>query len=142
VAASGAPHRTLRIILYAISALEALAGVALLFASPWLLSFARSMPALGASDLLLFLLKGIGIVALVLAYLFCVAARDPVRYVAIVDALIFLCIGAAVLEVYGVAAMHIDRYYPNVYVLSRAALQLILAVVLYVLRPKAPRASD
>jgi hypothetical protein len=136
-------HRTLSYVLYAISAIEGLAGLVLIFASGWVMTIVPIGATLYIPGFILALLKALGIVALALGYLLCVAARDPVRYVAIIDAFIFLAVAAAVLEFYGIAALQLGTYYPLGYIVARAILQLILAVALFALRPKeAPKASS
>lgn len=129
----------LRILLYVISAIEGIAGIALLFATGWVLSFAPQMLAFPYTAFVVALVKGIGILALALGYLLCVTARDPVRYVAIIDALTFILVAAAALNVYAVTSLHLGAFYPAMYLIVRAAIQLVLAIALIVLRPKAVR---
>jgi hypothetical protein len=131
------PHRALRILLFVISGIEAVAGILLLFAPGWVLSLAAANLALPNSGFVLALLKAIGIIAIALAYLLCAAARDPVRYIAVIDALTFLLLASAALNFYAVAALHIGPFYPAPYLISRAIVQLAIAVVIIALRPKA-----
>ena len=135
-------HHALRMLLYVLSAIEGIAGVALLFATGWVLSFAPKMLALPYTAFVVALVKGIGILALALGYLFCVAARDPVRYVAIIDTLIFVLISAAALNVYAVVSLHLGALYPSPYLIVRAALQVAVAIMLLALRPKHVRSVD
>jgi hypothetical protein len=130
-------HRGLTSLLYVLSVIEALAGLALLFASNWVLSL-LVIPGGTAAEggLVLLLTKGIGIVALAFGYLMCVAARSPVRYIAIIDTLIFLLVAAAALNIYGIAALGLGALYPASYLIVRAIVEFVLAVVLVVLRPK------
>jgi hypothetical protein len=131
------PYRALRILLFLISAIEGIAGAVLIFGSSWVMSITSTPFLLAGTGFVFALLKGIGIIMLALGYLSCVAARDPVRYAAIIDTLIFLLVAAAVLNLYAVAALHIGAYYPGPYLVVRAILQLALAAVILVLRPKA-----
>lgn len=131
-----ASHQTLRVLLYAVAAIEGIVGVVLLLATGWVLSFTSTVFTLPYAPFVIALLKGIGIVVLALGYLLCVTARDPVRYVAVIDALVFILVAAAALNVYGVVALHLGAFYPASYLIVRAAFQLVLALALVALRPK------
>ena len=122
----------LRVILYAISALEGIAGIVLIFATGWVLSLTGS----GLSGLGPYLLKGFGIIAIAFGYLLCVAARRPARYVAVIDTLIFVAFAAAALNVYALVALGAAGYFPTSYLLSRSAVQIAVGVALLVLRPR------
>lgn len=135
-------HQTLKVLLFIIAGVEGVAGIALLFATGWVLSFAPHMLAGPFSAFLVALVKGTGILALAIGYLLCVAARDPVRYVAILDALIFILLAAAALNVYGVFSLHLGAFYPAPYLLGRGATQLFLAIVLFSLRPREVRSTQ
>ena len=131
------PRRALVILLFVLSALEGIVGLVLVFATNWLLGFSPGgLPPPPNNDFVYVLLKGVGIVAIALGYLFCVAARDPVRYVAVIDALIFMCVAAAALEIYSVTSLNIGAYYPGPYLMFRAAIQLVTAALLVLWRPK------
>ncbi|HLI94623.1 MAG TPA: hypothetical protein VKT72_00895 [Candidatus Baltobacteraceae bacterium] len=130
-------HQTLRIVLYALSVIEGIAGVVLLFATGWVLSFAPQLLALSSTGFVVLLLKGIGIISLGLGYLACAAARDPVRYVAVIDATVFILIAAAAENFYAVVALHLGSLYPTPYLLVRGIIQLALALTLLAMRPKA-----
>ena len=135
-------HRALRILLFVLSAIEALAGIVMLFATGWVLSLApANLPLhLSNSGFVLALLKAIGIIAIAFGYLFCAAARDPVRYIAVIDTLAFILVAAAALNLYAAAALHSGLFYPVPYLIARAIVQLILAVIVIMLRPKPQRA--
>jgi hypothetical protein len=130
------PYRTLSFLLFAFSAIAGLAGLVLIFATNFVLSLTPSNLILANAGLLLLLIKGIGIIAIALGYLSFVTARDPVRYAAVVDALIFTLAAAAILNVYGVIALHLGDLYPAPYLIGRATVQLIFAIVLVLLRPR------
>lgn len=130
------PHQTLRVLLFIIAGLEGVAGVALLFATGWVLSFEPRLLLGPFSAFLVALLKGTGILALAIGYLLCVTARDPVRYVAIVDALTFILAAAAALNFYAVFSLHLGAFYPASYLLVRGVIQLFTAVALFALRPR------
>ena len=70
-------------------------------------------------------------------YLLCAAARDPVRYAAIVDTLIFFCLGAGVLTIYADLALGARAYYPSAYLVTRGVVQIAIGAVLIALRPRA-----
>jgi hypothetical protein len=129
-------YRALEVLLLILSAVGAVAGLALVFASGWLLSAAPPDLHLPASAFALLLLKLFGAVAFTFAYLSYAASRDPVRYLAVIDGLIFLMLAATVVDVYGLATLHVAPFYPGQYVLARAAIRLALAIALLVLRPR------
>jgi hypothetical protein len=131
------PYRALTILLFAISAIEGIAGLVLIFGSSFVLSLAPSNLILPNANFVLALLKGLGIIAIALGYLMCVAARDPVRYVGVIDVLIFILVAAAILNIYALYALHLGALYPEPYVIARATVQLITAILLLRLRPRA-----
>jgi hypothetical protein len=130
------PFQTLRVMLFALSAIAGIAGLLLIFAPGLLLSFAPGSTPPPNTPFEHLAMNAIGIFVLVLAYLLCVAARDPVRNVAIVKAMIFFLIAAAILNIYGLVVLGLGAFYPAGYLIARAVVQLTLAVVLFVLRPK------
>ena len=133
-------HRGLKALLYVISALQGVAGLMLLFASDWVLTMGHPLLGLGGATLAVAFLKAIGIIVLGFSYLTCVAARDPVRYIAVVDTLIFLVLAAVVLNLYTIAFLHISPYY-TFYLMGRTVIQLVIGIALIALRPKrAPKA--
>lgn len=134
------PYRTLSTLLYALSVLEALAGLILLFATNWALSLVPANLALGDSGFVMIFFKAIGIVALALGYLMCVAARDPVRYLAVIDTFVGLLVASAILNVYALTAMNLGKYYPANYMIVRIVVQVFLAAAVLALRPKAAKA--
>jgi len=123
--------------LYALAVLEALAGLILIFGSNWLLSMVPGNLALPDTAFLTIFIKAVGILALGLGYLLCVTARDPARYVSVIDTLVFILIASAILIGYALVTMHLGRYFPANYIVVRIVLQVIMAVVLIVMRPKA-----
>lgn len=133
---SARPYSGLRVLLFTISAIEALVGLALVFATGWVVALVPVVGVFPASAFVETLLKGIGIVVIAYAYLLCAAARDPVRYVAVIDALAFLLIAAALLNIYAVVGLHLTVFYPGPYLIVRAIVQLILAAAVIALRPR------
>ena len=132
--------RTLSTILYAISVLQAVAAVVLIFAPRWLLAMTHVAYDAAGSGLFIEFLMGIGLAVLGISYLTCCAARDPVRYVGVVNALIFLSLGAATLNIYTVVALHVPPAFIE-YLLTRSAIQAVIAVVLLLLHPKRTAAT-
>lgn len=130
-------YKGLSTLLYALSVLEAIGALVLIFGSGWVLSLAPATLALPDNGFVTVFMKGIGIFALGVAYLLCVAARDPVRHIAIIDTLIFFFVASAVLIWYALAALHLGQYFPANYIVVRIVVQLILAAVIVFMRPKA-----
>ena len=131
-------YRALQIVLYALSLIEGLAGLALIFGSAWVMGFVvLPQTAAPAAGLFVLLFKALGILALGLGYLLCVAARNPVRYVAIVDTFVFFLFAAGVLNIYADVALGAWAYFPSTYLLARGILQILLGFVLLALRPRA-----
>jgi hypothetical protein len=136
MASAARPYRVISMLLFAISALEGIAGIILIFASNWVLALAPANLPLPNPNVVVALLKAIGIVALALAYLLYVTARDPARYVAVIDTLIFMLVAASILNVYALLALNIGALYPGPYLITRAIVQLLLAIVIFALRPR------
>jgi len=134
--AAARPFQTLRVMLFTISALCGIGAILLFFASDWLLSFLPGSAPPPSNPLELALLKVFAIFVLALGYLLCVTARDPVRYVAVINAFIFILLAAAVFNVYALVALGLGAYYPPGYLIVRTIVQLILAAVIFALRPK------
>ena len=132
------PYRALRIVLLVLSLLCIAAGLVLIFASkPLLLRFFLHPPESEVSTLLLFVTKEMGgvIVAFVGLLLF-FAWRDPVRNVAMIDVMI---IGLCVLTVTPLLSLYtldVRALYPASLIWARAVARLVLAAVLYYLRPR------
>ena len=133
--ASSQPYGALRILLFVISVIEALAGLCLLFASSWVLSLASGSVDPNAGFILI-LVKAIGIAAIASGYLLCAAARNPARYIAVIDTFAFVLLAASALSIYASFTLHVDPFYPGPYLIVRAVLQLVLAVVIIALRPR------
>src|SRR5260370_17337972 len=91
---SGPPYRALRVVLGFLSVVMAMGGVLLIFRSkPLIMRVFMHPPEFEISTLLLAALKEMGGLALMLRVMLYLAARDPERNVAIVDAIsVGLCI--------------------------------------------------
>ena len=131
------PYRALRIILGIVSAFTAAAGLLLVFSGKALvMRLLLRPPEAEVSTLLLFVMRELGGIALMLSVLFFVASRDPVRNVAIVDALIVgLCI-LAITPLLSLYTLDIRRLYPGYLIWGRSLIRLALAAVLYFMRPR------
>ncbi len=131
------PYRTLRIVLRVFSFLVAFGSLLMIFAGkPLILRIFLRPPEGEVSTLLLFLLKETGGFALMLSLLLWFAARDPVRNVAILDAVIAgLCI-LSVTPLVSLWTTDIRSIYPAYLVWGRSVVRLAIAAFLYSLRPR------
>ena len=134
------PHRALCIFLRVFSLLAALGGLLMIFAEkPLIVRIFLRPPEGEVSTLLLSLLKEMGGMALMLGVLLWLASRNPVRNVAIVDALIAgLCI-LAVTPLLSLWMTDIGRVYPAYFLWGRSVVRLAIAALLYWLRPREAR---
>jgi len=88
------------------------------------------------STLLLSILKEMGGMVLMIGALLWLVSRNPVRNVAIVDALIAgLCV-LAVTPLLSLWTTDIGRLYPAYFLWGRSAVRLAIAALLYWLRPR------
>jgi hypothetical protein len=137
---TGPPYRSLRIFLRAFSLLAALGGLLMIFAEkPLIVRIFLRPPEGEVSTLLLSLLKEMGGMVLMLGVLLWLASRNPVRNVAVVDALIVgLCI-LAVTPLLSLWMTDIRSMYPAYLLWGRSAVRLAIAALLYWLRPREAR---
>jgi len=131
------PYRALRIVLRVFSFLVAFGSLLMIFAGKPVVARIFLRPPEGeVSTLFLFLLKETGGFALMLSLLFWFAARDPVRNVAILDAVIAaLCI-LSVTPFVSLWMTDIRNIYPAYLVWGRSVVRLAFAALLYWLRPR------
>ena len=129
-------HRALRLLLFIFAILFALGGLLLIAGSSYLASMAPSWLQAPPSMLYLVALKFIGIIALAMSYLSYVTSRDPVRYVAFIDALAFLLIAAALLDLYASFVLHLAPLFTGWFVIVRSIVRVGIALVLIALRPR------
>ena len=131
------PYRTLRIVLRVFSILIAFGSLLMIFAGkPLILRIFLRPPEGEVSTLLLFLLKETGGFALMLSLLLWFAARDPVRNVAILDAVIAgLCI-LSITPLVSLWMTDIRTIYPAYLLWGRSVVRLAIAAFLYWLRPR------
>jgi hypothetical protein len=131
------PYRSLRIGLRIVSTLIAVGGLLMVFADKPLIVRVLLRPPEGeVSTLLLSLLKEMGGVMLMLSLLLWFTARDPVRNVAILDALIAgLCI-LSVTPLLSLWMTDIRSIYPAYLVWGRSVVRLAFAALLYFVKPR------
>ncbi|HXN53298.1 MAG TPA: hypothetical protein VN943_15305 [Candidatus Acidoferrum sp.] len=134
---SNPPYRALRIILGIALVFTAAAGLLLVLAGkPLVMRLLLYPPETEVSTLLLFTMRELGGLAVMLSVLFFFAARDPVRNIAIVNGLIVgLCV-LAVTPLLSLYTLDIRRLYPGYLIWGRSLVRLVLAAVLYFLRPR------
>jgi hypothetical protein len=131
------PYRALALGLRIVSALIVVGGVFMILADkPLVLRVFLHPPASEVSILLLALLKEMGGVMLMISVLLFLAARDPARNVAILDALIVgLCI-LAITPLLSLKMLDLGSLYPPYLIWGRSAVRLALAAVLFYARPR------
>ena len=132
------PYRALRIVLGFLSLLlVALGGLLLIFSSRGLiLRVFMHPPESEISTLLLAAVKEMGGIVLTLSVMLFLAARDPERNVAIIDGMTLgLCI-LAITPLVSLYTLDIRRLYPGYLIWVRSLVRLVLAGVLYCLRPR------
>jgi len=131
------PYRVLALGLRVVSVLLAVGGVFMILADkPLVLRVFLHPPASEVSTLLLALLKEMGGVMLMLSVLLFLAARDPVRNVAILDALIVgLCV-LAITPLLSLKMLDLGSLYPPYLIWGRSLVRLALAAVLFYARPR------
>jgi len=131
------PYRGLALGLRIVSALIVVGGVFMILADkPLVLRVFLHPPASEVSILLLALLKEMGGVMLMLSVMLFLAARDPARNVAILDALIVgLCI-LAITPLLSLKMLDLGSLYPPYLIWGRSLVRLALAAVLFYARPR------
>ena len=137
---SGPAYRVLRIVLRVFSLLAAIGGLFMILADKPLVVRVFLRPPEGeVSTLLLSLLKEMGGVTLMVSLLLWLAARNPARNVAIVDALIVgLCI-LSVTPLLSLWGTDIRSIYPAYLLWGRSVVRLAIAALLYWLKPRETR---
>jgi hypothetical protein len=93
-------------------------------------------PAGEVSTLMMFMTKEFGGVMLMLSALLWLAARDPVRNVAIIDAFIIGFITLTVTPLIARATLPLREIYPNYLVWGRSVVRLVMAGVFWWVRPE------
>jgi len=134
---SQTPYRGLSIGLRIVSVLLCVGGLFMIFSGkPGIVRVMMHPPEPEVSTLLLALLKEMGGMMIILGVMLFLAARDPARNVAILDALIVgLCI-LAITPLLSLKMLDIGKLYPAYLIWGRALVRLVLAMVLLYLRPR------
>jgi hypothetical protein len=131
------PYRALSIGLRAVSVLIAIGGLLMIFSSrPLVLFLFMHPPESEVSTLLLTLLKEMGGVMLMLSVMLRLAARDPARNVAILDALTMGLFILAITPLVSLKTTDIGKLYPPYFIWGRSLVRLVLAMVLVWVRPR------
>lgn len=136
-------HRALRNILAIISLLSGVGGLLFMFAGKsLLLRLFLSPPESEFSTLLLTALKEFGGGLLMVSAMLFFAYRDPVRNVAIVNALIFgLCV-LTITPLLAYYTLDLRTLYPAYLIWARALVRLAVAILLLYLRPREAAAAQ
>jgi hypothetical protein len=131
------PYRGLSLGLRLVSVLIAVGSMFMILAGkPLVLRVFLHPPASEVSTLLLALLKEMGGVMLMISVMLFLAARDPARNVAILDALIVgLCI-LAITPLLSLKMLDLGSLYPPYLIWGRSLVRLALAAVLFYARPR------
>jgi hypothetical protein len=129
------PYRALSLGLRIVSALIAVGGLFMILSGkPLILRVFLHPPEAEVSTLLLALLKEMGGVMLMLSVLLFLAARDPARNVAILDALV---VGLCILAITPLLSLNLlAGIYPPYLICVRSLVRLALAAVLFYARPR------
>jgi len=131
------PYRALSLGLRVVSVLIAVGAVFMILADkPLVLRVFLHPPASDVSTLLLALLKEMGGVMLMISVMLFLAARDPARNVAILDALIVgLCI-LAITPLLSLKMLDLGSLYPGYLIWGRSLVRLAITAVLFYARPR------
>jgi hypothetical protein len=131
------PYRALSLGLRVVSVLIAVGGVFTILADkPLVLRVFLHPPASEVSTLLLALLKEMGGVMIMISVMLFLAARDPARNLAILDALIVgLCI-LATTPLLSLKMLDLGSLYPGYLIWGRSLVRLAIAAVLFYARPR------
>lgn len=143
-------HTVLRVLLTIVATLLAVAGLVMLSASPWVLERLGAWTGtssnivdflvrgrLAHNDAIMnVLVQGVGAFALSFSYALFAAGRDPVRYVAVVDALIGFAVVVSVIDALWIGRLAGGNPALIAFGWTRVAVRLIFAAVLLMLRPR------
>ncbi len=130
-------YRALRIVLRVFSVLILVGSLLMIFSDKSLMMRVLLRPPESeVSTLLLFIIKEMGGSFLMFSVLLFLASRDPVRNVAIIDAVIVGLCALAVTPLISLATLDIGRLYPGYLVWGRSVVRLALAALIFYLRPR------
>jgi len=128
------PHRALEVLLGIMAMLLSLSGLGVLLGASWILRLSVVQGILAGTGVGL-LFRFVGALVLGLGYLLYQAARDPVRYVAVIDVLVFVLIVGTIMDVYAGMTHVLGPSVPVGFVWGRAVLRAVLAVCVIAWRP-------
>src|SRR3989440_1786222 len=134
---SQTPYRGLSIGLRIVSVLLCVGGLFMVFSGkPAILRVMMHPPEPEVSTLLLALLKEMGGIMIMLSVMLFLAARDPARNVAILDALLVgLCV-LAITPLLSLKMLDLGGLYPRYLIWGRSLVRLVLAAALVYARPR------
>lgn len=131
------PYRALQVLLYLLTLLLIIGGLLMIFANKMLIMRLFLRPAEAEfSTLLLFVLKEMGGFVLMFSLMLFFAARDPVRNVAILDAVIVGLVILTLTPLLSLYTLDVNRIYPSYLVWGRSLVRLAFAALLYFLKPR------
>jgi hypothetical protein len=125
----------LKVLLAIMAVLVSLSGLAVLFVTSWIVSFS-AMRGLFSGSAVELVLKFVGVLAVGLGYLLSQAARDPVRYVAVIDVFALVLIVGAILDVYAALTLELRPPLLTGVIGGRAVLRLVIAGLVIAWRPR------
>jgi hypothetical protein len=140
--ATSSRYAALQGLLTVLTVLAALGALLALFGTTWLLHTFLPAASVDTATWLSITMKSLGVIALMLSYLLSAAARDPVRYLAVIDAFAGALVLLSIVDVYGLVALNFGALYPVWAILLRAAFRVALAITLVALRPHVSVGSD
>lgn len=143
-------HPALKVLLTVLATLLAVAGIVMLVASPWVLDRLGAWTGASGSviDFLLrariehnsavmnVLVQAIGAFALCFSYALFAAGRDPVRYLAVVDATIAFAVIVSIIDALWIRALSGGNPYLIAFGWTRVVIRLMFAALLLILRPR------
>jgi hypothetical protein len=131
------PYRALRILFRVMSLIIAAGALLAVFADkPLVVRMFLGPPESEFTTLLLVMVKEMGGILLMVSLLFFFVSRDPVRNANIIDAVIVgLCV-LALTPLLSLYTLDAQRLYPAYLIWARSLVRLILAALLYYLRPR------
>ena len=137
------PYGGLRIGLRVFALLIAVGGLLAIFSGkPFLMRLPFSPPEAEISTLMLMMVKEMGGMFLMLSLMLFFASCDPARNVAIIDALMVgLCI-LAVTPLLSLWMLDTSSLYPSYLIWGRSIGRLVLAALLFYLRPAKEQAAS
>ena len=143
-------HTALKVLLTVVATLLVVGGLVMLSASPWVLERLGAWTSSGSNildflvrgrlahndALMNVLVQGVGAFALCFSYAIFAAGRDPVRYIAVIDALIAFAVIISVIDALSIGMLAGGNPVLVAFGWGRVAIRLVLAALLLMLRPR------